>query len=229
MLQNPRYFILRALEIAEAPGSDCRMDHLHEKDTREIDEDQESGKLTNATQILGIVSVLVATVTFAAAFTLPGGYRADGAPNLAGSYLFNAFVVAVALAFICSLLATSGLIYAGFPSVDYSIRARYSDGSNDLMQSSVRSLGVAFALAVYLEMAPVAHKTAIAVCAIVGVGLLLQNFEIRQAIALANTIRIRLGLRAAPIYPIFDGILQKFWSLLIIFALPAFWRIHRNK
>ncbi|KAL6861374.1 hypothetical protein ACP4OV_017074 [Aristida adscensionis] len=58
---------------------------------------------------MGVVSVLVATVTFAAAFTLPGGYRsaeedgvAAGTPVLSGSYAFDAYILADSLAFGCS-------------------------------------------------------------------------------------------------------------------------------
>ncbi|CAL5008349.1 unnamed protein product [Urochloa decumbens] len=177
--RNPRSMILRALQFANAAVSDSRPDHMHGKDTRIIDEDKESEKLTNASQVMGVVSVLVATVTYAAAFTLPGGYRADdhddaGTPTLAGSYAFDAFVISVALAFICSLLATVGLIFSGFASVDYSVRGRFSDRSKLLLHSSVRSLAVAFAIAIYLVMAPVALKTAIAVCIIICIGLLYQ-------------------------------------------------------
>lgn len=71
-------------------------------------EAEESKKIIESTQILGIGSVLVAAVAFAGAITMPGGYRADdhhhgGALTLAGKgYAFSAFVVANALAFVCS-------------------------------------------------------------------------------------------------------------------------------
>ncbi|RLN03384.1 hypothetical protein C2845_PM13G03530 [Panicum miliaceum] len=148
-LLNPRSMILRALRFANAAVSDGRPDHMLGKDIRTIDEDKESDKLTNASQVMGIISVLVATVTFAAAFTLPGGYRADdhadpGTPTLAGSYAFDAFVISISLAFICSLLATIGLIYSGFASVDYSIRGRFSDRSKLLPAQLGEKLGCCF-------------------------------------------------------------------------------------
>ncbi|CAL4996827.1 unnamed protein product [Urochloa decumbens] len=216
--RNPRSMILRALQFANAAVSDSRPDHMHGKDTRIIDEDKESEKLTNASQVMGVVSVLVATVTFAAAFTLPGGYRADdhddaGTPTLSGSYAFDAFVISVALAFICSLLATVGLIFSGFASVDYSVRGRFSDRSKLLLHSSVRSLAVAFAIAIYLVMAPVALKTAIAVCIIICIGLLYQNWAFRQDIILANTIRKRFGIWEALGCSIFDEVFQNFFFI----------------
>ncbi|CAM0144821.1 unnamed protein product [Urochloa decumbens] len=64
-----------------------------------------------------IASVLIATVAFAAAFTLPGGLVADDHPGagtavLARRFAFRAFVVSDAMAFLCSIVATNLLIYA---------------------------------------------------------------------------------------------------------------------
>jgi hypothetical protein len=106
-------------------------------------DDEESQKL-NAAQVMGIVSVLIATLTFAAAFTLPGGYRsADdsaapppapvtrsvaGMPVLGGksNYLFKTFILAdTTMAFICSSLATFALIFAGVPAMELPVRVKY--------------------------------------------------------------------------------------------------------
>jgi hypothetical protein len=95
------------------------------------DLDEESKKYTEATQVMSIVTVLIATVTFASAFTLPGGYRADGRPALAGSYAFDAFILADALAFICSISATGTLVYAGLPTMDSAIRLRVPTASRN--------------------------------------------------------------------------------------------------
>jgi Na+-transporting NADH:ubiquinone oxidoreductase subunit NqrD len=57
-------------------------------------------------QVLGLGSVLIATVAFAAAFTIPGGYNQDnGTPVLARRYMFNAFILANALAFMTAFLS----------------------------------------------------------------------------------------------------------------------------
>jgi hypothetical protein len=113
---------------------------------------------------MGILAGLVAGVTFAAAFKLSGGYRSGGAdahgnsnsgetPWFAGRYAFDAFIISIALSFICSLLATIGLIYSGVDSIEHTVRTVYANRSYRLMQSSARSLAVAFGLAIYLEMA----------------------------------------------------------------------------
>jgi hypothetical protein len=65
-----------------------------------------------------IASVLIATVTFAAAFTVPGDYVADDRPRagtavLARRLAFRAFVASDAMAFLCSIVATCFLVYGG--------------------------------------------------------------------------------------------------------------------
>uniref|UniRef100_A0A0E0LZZ2 PGG domain-containing protein n=1 Tax=Oryza punctata TaxID=4537 RepID=A0A0E0LZZ2_ORYPU len=257
---NPQAIILGALQIADAPGttsdpplhdhadgpdSPDPSDRIDKRKIHELmisEEDKISLNITTGTQVIGIVSVLVAAVAFAAAFALPGGYRADdhpngGTPTLAGSYAFDAFVISIALAFICSLLATSGLIYCGIPMVEFSIRFKYFNASMHLLRSSVRSLSVAFALGVYLAMFPVASKVAITVCVIVSSGLLYGNVELRQSIMVAKTVCIRIGPKAALqlnsktlalFYPIFVCLFYNFWSFVLIFGLPAIWKIHRR-
>jgi len=81
-------------------------------------------------------------------------------------------------------------------------------------------------------MFPVAPKVAVYVCIIVFGGLFFQHFEIYQSIILVNTMRMRLGLRAALLHPILHSghvpiplklVVEKFWSLMVIFLLPAPW------
>lgn len=53
------------------------------------------------TQVIGLGSVLITTVTFAAPFTIPEGYNQDhGTPILGRSYMFWAYILANAFAFI---------------------------------------------------------------------------------------------------------------------------------
>ncbi|CAL5059129.1 unnamed protein product [Urochloa decumbens] len=232
---NPRFLIFRTLRIVRAPAVFSRTDKLLETEISEIDEVRLSDNVTKASQVMGILAGLVTSVTFAAAFKLPGGYRNnDETPKLAGRYAFDAFVISIALAFICSLLATIGLIYSGFDSMDFTVRKIYFNRSYRLLQSSARSLAVAFGLGMYLVMVPRTPKIAIAVCVIIFGGLLFQNFEIQQSIILINTIGMRLGLPAALslsiephselVVPLPLALLvQQFWSLIVIFVLPAPW------
>ncbi|KAL6606446.1 hypothetical protein ACP70R_042099 [Stipagrostis hirtigluma subsp. patula] len=235
---NRRCVIHSSLLWLGAPHGESRPDLLYEKhfsipeEDKKAEEDKKSRDLTNATQVMGIVSVLVATVTFASAFTLPGGYvqsKSDGVlgtPVLAGSYVFDAFILADALAFMCSCLATFSLVFAGMAAMDLSIRMWCINFSFLFLKNSVRSLVAAFALGLYLMLAPVAHAIAIAVCVITFTAWIYGNLEAWQIFCAAYTACARgLGMTipAACAYVLRFSIqlFQHFWSLIIIFGLPA--------
>uniref|UniRef100_A0A0E0B276 PGG domain-containing protein n=1 Tax=Oryza glumipatula TaxID=40148 RepID=A0A0E0B276_9ORYZ len=121
--ENPDKLILWALKFCNARSGCRRVDHLQEQyilRKKQVDKVRESEKMTNSIQTLGIASVLIVTVTFGVIFAIPGGYIADehdnsGTPTLAGSYMFDAFIMANTIAFICSSLATINLMYSGMP------------------------------------------------------------------------------------------------------------------
>uniref|UniRef100_J3MWM7 PGG domain-containing protein n=1 Tax=Oryza brachyantha TaxID=4533 RepID=J3MWM7_ORYBR len=132
-----------------------------EEDKKDDHQQEDSKTITESTQVMGVCSTLIATVAFAAAFTLPGGYRADdringGTPTFVGSYAFGAFVLAITFAFIFSLLATFSLVYSGMAKVDYKIRLGHLNSANTLIWLSIRCLLAAFALGLYVVLAPVA-------------------------------------------------------------------------
>ncbi|XP_058101977.1 protein ACCELERATED CELL DEATH 6-like [Magnolia sinica] len=63
-----------------------------------------------------LVAALIASVTFAATFTMPGGYKNDG-PNQGSALLmkhaaFKAFLLSNTIALCCSLLVVVGFIWA---------------------------------------------------------------------------------------------------------------------
>ncbi|CAN6177815.1 unnamed protein product [Urochloa humidicola] len=172
---DPRIRIRNLLLKVAAPYGESRGDLFNEKyatTTKEFKggEEKISENLTSAAQVMGILSVLVTTVTFASAFTLPGGYRsagdsggAAGTPVLAGSYAFEAFVLADALAFICSLIATCFLLYAGVPAFGLRVRFGNVNFAYGLMMNSGRSLLVAFGFGLYVALHPVAGTVPITV------------------------------------------------------------------
>uniref|UniRef100_A0A8R7UWA8 PGG domain-containing protein n=1 Tax=Triticum urartu TaxID=4572 RepID=A0A8R7UWA8_TRIUA len=163
--------ILSLLQYAGAKRGIRHQDYLEknnivQKNQGEIDE---MGKVKDAPQSLCIGSVLIATVTFGAAFAMPGGYRADdhtngGTPTLAGRYGFDAFTLANGLAFTCSTMATISLMSSGSPIRHPRSRIEHLRIAYYLMSVSVTSLVAAFALATYTILAPLAHKTAIGLC-----------------------------------------------------------------
>ncbi|CAL5048339.1 unnamed protein product [Urochloa decumbens] len=167
-LWNAQLWIRRLLASTTNGCNSGRQDRFQEAHVPKLDYTEESRKMTDSTQYLGISSVLIVTITFAAAFAPPGGYIQDdhpaGAATLAGSYAFDAFVISNTMAYICSSLATFGLMYSGMTAIDFGIRAWYFTGSLILLRSSVRSLGAAFALGIYVALAPVARTTAVKVC-----------------------------------------------------------------
>ncbi|KAL6606458.1 hypothetical protein ACP70R_042111 [Stipagrostis hirtigluma subsp. patula] len=235
---NRRSVIHSSLLWLGAPHGESRPDLFYDEHisipeaNKKAEEVKNSQDLTNATQVMGIVSVLVATVTFASAFTLPGGYvqsASDGVPGtpvLAGSYVFDAFILADALAFMCSCLSTFSLVFAGMAAMDLSIRMWCINFSFLFLKNSVRSLVAAFALGLYLMLAPVAHTIAIAVCVITFTAWIYGNVEAWQILCAAYTACARgLGMTipAACAYVLRFSIqlFQHFWSLIIIFGLPA--------
>ncbi|KQJ93907.1 hypothetical protein BRADI_3g07405v3 [Brachypodium distachyon] len=144
---------------------------------RGLNEKEAAQKITEATQTVGISSVLITTVAFAVAFTLPGGYRADdhengGSPTLAGHYAFDVFIVADILAFVLSSLSITSLIYARIVVIDIASRMLSVAYAAIFMASAERSLCAAFAVGIYVVLPPVARTMAIASCAITALVLL---------------------------------------------------------
>ncbi|WVZ49601.1 hypothetical protein U9M48_000943 [Paspalum notatum var. saurae] len=62
---------------------------------------------------LAIVSTLVATVAFSAAFNVPGSYGPDGKANLNGNRMYNAFLVLDTVAMTTAVVATILLLVYG--------------------------------------------------------------------------------------------------------------------
>ncbi|KAG1368036.1 hypothetical protein COCNU_14G005040 [Cocos nucifera] len=101
------------------------------KENSSHDKGDEIGRQVNLARNLGIAAVLIATVTFAAGFTLPGGHIADDHPGrgtavLANEYTFKAFLISDAFTLLCSIIATCWLMYAGTSIVDRHIYSQTS-------------------------------------------------------------------------------------------------------
>ncbi|TVU21470.1 hypothetical protein EJB05_31106, partial [Eragrostis curvula] len=96
-----------------------------------LTEEEASNEAGSLTKTGTIASVLIATVAFAAAFTVPGGFIADDHPNagtaiLARRFAFRAFVVSDTMAFLCSIIATCFFIYGGAKEIPHNHRFWYN-------------------------------------------------------------------------------------------------------
>ncbi|PUZ76573.1 hypothetical protein GQ55_1G301800 [Panicum hallii var. hallii] len=201
---------------------------------------EESAKLTDASRTLAVGSVLIATMTFGATFTrLPGDWRpgdpgGGGAPAIAGRWwFFDAFVVASALAFILSSSATVGLMYSGIAMVELPIRRKHFLVSLFLVSSSVTCLTIAFALGVYMVLAPVARGTAIAVCVVSPLLLIYRNAEsLQKLFAVSGPLYARMGFWVCLRWSggaILLRLLKKFWPFVVIFGLAGHLRNHHHQ
>lgn len=146
--------------------------------------------LTKESSVL-VASALIATVTFAAAFTMPGSYRIGiggdpkaGTPELGRRYGFKVFLVADILAFYCSVAATFSLAeYGDRRNVDPLVRHTYARRAVWFFHIALRSVIVAFALGVSVVMWDISVITTVVV-GIAALGLVVYGNE-----ALAHDLR----------------------------------------
>ena len=120
-------------------------------------EEEASNEEDNLSKTGTIGSVLIATVAFAAAFTVPGGFVADdhpsaGAAVMARRFAFRAFAVSDTLAFVCSATATCFFIHAGTREVAPDKRRRYYFLGNMLLPLAALLTIAAFAFGFHLVL-----------------------------------------------------------------------------
>ncbi|KAG5554507.1 hypothetical protein RHGRI_012151 [Rhododendron griersonianum] len=150
----------------------------HEKQKREMREKEAKEKENKEAfelsvtlfQTMVIVASLIATITFAAAFTIPGGYdgnqgRDQGMAILARESAFKAFVITNTIAMLCSVtsifmcLTAVGYSFSGKEEAVIHYRRRYG-GAVNLIIVSMFFLMIAFIAATF---AVLAHAIALAV------------------------------------------------------------------
>ncbi|KAF7040790.1 hypothetical protein CFC21_050670 [Triticum aestivum] len=113
-----------------------------------------------------LVAVLITTITFAAAFTLPGGYssapESEGLPVMSRKVAFIAFLISDTLAMCLSFCVAFICIIARWE--DYEILINYRYFTKKLLWFAYAATTTAFSTGLYTVLAPRLHWLAIAIC-----------------------------------------------------------------
>ena len=113
-----------------------------------------------------LVAILIATITFAAAFTLPGGYSSDagteGLPIMAKKVAFQAFLISDTIAMCSSFVVAFVCIIARWEDLEFLIY--YRTFTKKLMWLAYVATTTAFATGLYTVLAPRLLWLAVAVC-----------------------------------------------------------------
>lgn len=121
-------------------------------------------EMKESANALSVVAALLATITFAAAFQVPGGFDGDdGSPVLLTKPIFALFVVANSTAMCCSMLCLFLLLWVmGIGKIHGSLMVL--DISIALLQSSFYLTLLAFTLGVFVVTVKKSFWLAILVC-----------------------------------------------------------------
>jgi hypothetical protein len=111
------------------------------------------------TQVIGLGSVLITTVTFAAAFTIPGGYNnQDHSERAQGMrYSFRAFILANTLAFIQGFISLLVLLVDALPGPTLNTL----EFSSNFFQYAAISMVITFGCGLYVTLAPLCFPIAV--------------------------------------------------------------------
>lgn len=113
-----------------------------------------------------LVAILIATITFAAAFTLPGGYSSnagsEGLPIMAKNLAFQAFLIFDTLGMCCSLAVAFICVIARWTDFEFLLHYRF--WTKKLMWFAYMATTIAFATGLYAVLASRVHWLVIGIC-----------------------------------------------------------------
>jgi Domain of unknown function len=166
--QNPEYVIYRTLGHIGCPQGIERMDHMKGKNNMQKDDKNEKKEVESYESMaksMSTASVLIASATFAAAFTVCGVYinkkELYDTPHL--DLALKVFFIMDAYAFFCSVIATGLLVEAALNFLDPAYRKRYLIQCTALVMMAAKGLIVAFGTGAYVILTPVSNWLAILV------------------------------------------------------------------
>ncbi|KAJ1267069.1 hypothetical protein BS78_07G027600 [Paspalum vaginatum] len=199
-LQNPTEWMIRVLAYSGAYFTARRRDLKFGMAPRRNQEPSAPAPAPTTDSVL-VASALIATVTFAAAFTVPGSYKTGGSPNagtpeLGSHYGFKVFLVADILACYCSVAATFSLAAYGTQAhVDPLVRRRYAKRALWLFHVALKNVIVAFALGITIVMWDISIATTIIVAVAATAFILYGNEALAHDLRLMMVMRRRLGFK----------------------------------
>ncbi|GMI80337.1 hypothetical protein like AT4G03500 [Hibiscus trionum] len=156
-------------EVADAPVRPLS-GHIGNKE--EPDENvstDTTDSLVKARDAHFVVAALIATVTFAAAITVPGGYKSEdgseqGTPFLIHDAAFKSFIITNALAFVFSLSAVS-VHFKALPPFTSNPHDSVVEQAASLLYYAKLALALAFSTGTYVVLKP-SHGLVITSCCI---------------------------------------------------------------
>ena len=168
-MQNEVSMLMLKADPKNAPSIYNLHKQAKEKVTNLIKKDIKSLTKTY-TENTSLVAIPLATITFAAAFTLPGGYSADagaeGLPIMARKFAFQAFLISDTIAMCSSFAVAFICIIARWEDLEFLLHYRYF--TKKLMWLAYVATTTAFATGLYTVLAPHHLWLAIAVCVLTG-------------------------------------------------------------
>ncbi|XP_078153146.1 uncharacterized protein LOC144548352 [Carex rostrata] len=85
----------------------------------EISEDDDHENMWEQIQVIGLGSVLIITLAFAASFTVPGGYNQDNASNMVVAFGLGLYVTLAPVCFRIAILLLVITLFLGSPALLY--------------------------------------------------------------------------------------------------------------